>query len=175
MRRSKYYIRVMRPAYQRAVLTVEATSDEEATRLALEQAETLTERDWARQRAVRDPPVIEIFLPKAEALGESEAEVLKFVGEVQHAYALLQADLDSGEGTFIAPTWLKEQSELMVADITQDWAETLDAISEEGATAFYDWLARRKRPANVVDFFAEREKRRGAAPRDPDEDEDVPF
>ena len=32
MKRSKYYIRVMRPIFQRAILTVEATSDEAALR-----------------------------------------------------------------------------------------------------------------------------------------------
>ena len=88
---------------------------------------------------------------------------MEFVRDVQHAYALLQADLEAGEGAFIAPTWLQREPELTIADITQDWAEDLSGISDAGAQAFYDWLTRQGRPANVVDFFAERDKRRGKA------------
>jgi hypothetical protein len=168
MKRSKYYIRAMRPIFQRAIFTVEATSGEEALRSAQEHAERLTQRDWARLEAEQEPSVIEIALSEDVTEGAAEAEVLEFVNRVQHAYALLQADLESGEGTFIAPTWLKGQPELTVADITQDWAEALLGISDEGAMAFYDWLTHQGRPANVVDFLAEREKRRGRPPQDPD-------
>jgi hypothetical protein len=38
MKRSKYYVRVMRPTFQRAILTVEATSDEAAMRSAAARA-----------------------------------------------------------------------------------------------------------------------------------------
>ena len=168
MKRSKYYIRVMRPIFQRAIFTVEAASGEEALRSAQEQVELLPEREWARLEAEQEPAVIEIALQEDVTEGAAEAEVLDFVNDVQHAYALLQADLESGEGTFIAPTWLKRQPELAVADITQDWAEALLGVSEAGANAFYEWLSQQGRPANVVDFFAERDKRRGKPPQDPD-------
>jgi hypothetical protein len=171
MKRSKYYIRVMRPTFQRAVLTVEAASEQAALRSALEQAERLTERDWARFEAEREPPVIEIALSEDEMHEDTEAGVLEFLSDVQHAYALLQADLEAGEGTFIVPTWLKQQPELMIADITQDWAEALSGVSDAGANAFYDWLSRQGRPTNVVDFFAERDKRRGKPPHDTDTDD----
>jgi hypothetical protein len=68
-------------------------------------------------------------------------------------------------------SWLKRQPELAIADITQDWAEALLGISEAGSNAFYDWLSRQGRPTNVVDFFAERDKRRGRPPREPDVDD----
>ncbi len=160
MKQSKYYIRVMRPTFQRAILTVEATSDESALRLAQEQAERLTEKDWAQLEPEQEPPVIEVALSEDEAEGDTDADVLEFVSDVQHAYALLQADLEAGEGTFIVPTWLKRQPPLAIADITQDWTDALSGISEAGATAFYDWLSRQGRPTNVIDFFAERDKRR---------------
>jgi len=35
---SKYYIRVMRPIFQRAILTVEASTDKAAMRTALDRA-----------------------------------------------------------------------------------------------------------------------------------------
>ena len=171
MKRSKYYIRVMRPTFQRAILTVEAASDQAALHSALEQAERLTERDWAQLEAVREPPVIEVALSEDETEEDTEAGVLEFVSDVQHAYALLQADLENGEGAFIAPTWLQRQPELTIADITQDWAEDLSGISDAGAQAFYDWLTRQGRPTNVVDFFAERDKRRGKSSHDPDADD----
>ena len=109
-------------------------------RSALEQVERLTEKDWVPLEAEQELPVIEIALPEDETEGAAEAEVLEFLSDVQHAYALLKADLESGEGTFIVPTWLKGQPELTVADITQDWAEVLLGVSDAGANAFYDWL-----------------------------------
>jgi hypothetical protein len=170
MKKSKYYFRLMRPTFQRAILTVEATSDEAALRSAMKQAEGFTERDWARLEPVREPPVVEIALPEGETERDTEEGVLEFMTDVEHAYALLQADLEAGQGAFIAPTWLRRQSELMVADVTQDWADALSGISDANVNAFYDWLARQGRPTNVVDFFAEREKRRGIPPPDPDAD-----
>jgi hypothetical protein len=103
MKRSKYYIRVMRPTFQRAILTVEAESDQAAVRAALQQAERLTESDWARLEAVREPSVIEIALSEDETERDTEAGVLEFVSDVQHAYALLQADLESGEALSSRP------------------------------------------------------------------------
>jgi hypothetical protein len=44
----------------------------------------------------------------------------------------------------------------------------LSGISDAGAKAFYDWLTRQGCPTNVVDFLAERDKRRGTTPYDPD-------
>lgn len=161
MKRSKYYIRVMRPTFQRAILTLEATSDQAALRAALEQAERLTENDWERFESEREPLVVEIALSEDEVEEDTEAGVLDLLSDVHHAYALLQADLESGEGAFIAPTWLKRQPELMIADITKDWADALSGVSDAGAQAFYDWLTRQRHPTNVVDFLAERDKRRG--------------
>src|SRR5207244_8994798 len=106
MKKSKYYFRLMRPTFQRAILTVEATSDEAALRSAMKQAEGFTERDWARLEPVREPPVVEIALPEDETEQDTEEGVREFMTDVEHAYALLQADLENGEGAFIAPTWL---------------------------------------------------------------------
>lgn len=106
VKQSKYYFRIMRPTFQRAILTVEASSDEAAFRSAMERAEQLTERDWAQLEVVREPPVIEIAVTEDETERDTEEGVLEFVTDFQHAYALLQADLEAGEGTFIAPTWL---------------------------------------------------------------------
>jgi hypothetical protein len=114
---------------------------------------------------------MEVAISEDETEGDTEAGVLEFVSDVQYVYALLQADLEAGEGAFIAPTWLKGQPELAIADLTQDWTAALSGISDAGAKAFYDWLTQQGRPTNVVDFLAERDKRRGTTPHDPDVDD----
>ena len=160
MNRSKYYIRVMQPIFQRAILTVEASSDKAAIRLALEQASRLSDQEWAELGTEREQPIIEMALSEEEAEG-SDADRLAFLSEGDYQYALLQADLAEGEGNFIAPTWLRHQPALVIADVTQDWHEALSGIYEEGVEAFTAWLQRQIHPTNVVDFFAERDKRRG--------------
>jgi hypothetical protein len=169
--KSKYYVRVMRATFHRAILTVDAGSEEAAVRSALENAERLSEADWAQLDSEQEPPVLETVLSEEEAEGDSEADVLKYVRGRRHAYALLQADLEQGEGTFIAPIWLTDLSELAAADITQDWSEAVSGVSGEEIEAFYTWLARQDRPSNVVDFFAERDRRRGTPTDDPDVDD----
>jgi len=167
--KSRYYVRVMRPTFHRAMLAIEAGSEEEAMRSALGKTEQLSEEDWAQLETEREPPVVEMALSQEEAEGASEADVLEYVRDGRHAYALLQADLDEGEGTFIAPIWLKDLPELAAADITQDWNEALSGVSGEETEAFYVWLTRQVRPSNVVDFFAELDKRRGT----PNDDRDA--
>ena len=169
--KSIYYVRVMRPTFHRAIITVEARSEEEAMRSALGKAEQLSEKDWAQLETERESPVVEVALSREEAEGGSEADALEYVRGGRHAYALLQADLEAGEGVFIAPIWLKDLPELAAADITRDWNEALSGVCGEETEAFYAWLARQGRPSNVVDFFAERDKRRGTPTGDPDAEE----
>ena len=166
--KSKYYVRVMRPTFQRAILTVEARSEEAAVVSALKKAEQLPDADWARLGTERELPVLEMVYSKEDAEGGSEADILNYVRGAQYAYALLQADLDEGEGAFIAPMWLRAVPALAAADITQDWSEDLSGVCGEEVEAFYAWLTRQGRPSNVVDFFAERDKRRGSPAFDPD-------
>jgi len=163
---SKYYIRVMRPIFQRAILTVEASTDKAAMRAALDKAAQLTDNEWALVEAESDQPIVEIALSDEDSDG-SDADRLAFLSDVRHAYALLQADLEEGEGLFIAPTWLRHQPALWIADVTQDWSEALSGIYEEGVEAFTVWLRRQTHPTNVVNFFAERDKRRGKPDDDP--------
>ena len=167
----KYYIRVMRPTFHRTTLTLEARSEEEAVRSALWKVARFSQRDWLRIEAEVEPPVIEIVFSEEEAEGDPEAAVLEYVRNVQYEYALLQADLESGQGAFIAPMWLKDLTELAAADITRDWSEALSGVSRDEIAAFHAWLTRQGRPSNVVDFFAERDKRRGVRTEEPDRDD----
>lgn len=168
--KSKYYVRLMRPTFQRAILTVEAPSEEAAVLSALRQAEQLSEADWAELDTEREPAVLEMVFSREESESDSEADAFEYVRDGRYAYALLQADLDEGEGNFIAPMWLKDVGELAAADIAQDWSEDLSGVCDEEIEAFYAWLTRQGRPSNVVDFLAERDKRRGTPADDPDAD-----
>lgn len=167
MQKSKFHIRVMRPTFERAVLTVEASSEGAAMRAALEEAGRLTDAQWALLAAEKEEAVVEIALPEDDVDG-TDREVLAFLREAQVAYALLQADLAEASGSFIIPTWLRRQPGLAIADITGDWSEALSGIYEDGVEGFINWLGRQRRPANVVDFFAERDKRRGKSRGQPD-------
>ena len=166
--KSKYYVRVMRPTFQRAIITVEANSDEAAMRSALAEAEQLSEAAWAEMDCGPEPVVLEMVFSKEESEGDSEADAIDFVRGTEFAYALLQADLDGTEGHFLAPPWLKDLPVLAAADIAQDWSAALSAVCDEEVEAFHAWLARQERPSNVVDFLAEREKRRASPPSDSD-------
>ena len=117
MQQSIYHIRVMRPTYERAIVTVEASSEEAAMQAALQEAGRLTDEQWALQGAEREEPVVEIALPEEEAEG-SDADVLGYLIDAQYAYALLQADLAEASGSFIAPTWLRRQPGLAVPAVS---------------------------------------------------------
>lgn len=168
--KSKYYVRLMRPTFQRAILMVEAGSEEAAMRSAVNQAEQLSEAAWAELETETQQPVLEMVFSKRESAGDSEADVLEYVRGTQYAYALLQADLEGVEGHFLAPLWLKDLPALAAADIAQDWGAALSAVCDEEVEAFHAWLKRQGRPSNVVDFLAERGKRRGSPASDSDAD-----
>jgi hypothetical protein len=165
--KSKYHIRVMRPTYERAILTVEAASEESAICAALELAGRLTGDEWRVFQSARELPLVEIALSEDEADG-SDAAIRAFLNDVQHAYALLQANLAEGSGGLIVPSWLRRQPDLAIADVIQDWCDALSGIYREGVDSFINWLGRQMRPTHVVKFFAERDKRRGQHRGPPD-------
>ena len=160
MEKSKYHIRVMRATFERAIIAVEAASEKAAIGAALEEAVRLCDNEWRVIETEREPPVVEIALSEEES-EESQAAIVAYLTDIQHAYALLQANLAEGSGDFIVPSWLRRQPRLAIADITQDWNDALCGIDQEGVEEFIAWLGRQKRPINVVNFFAERRNRRG--------------
>jgi len=153
----------MRPTFERAIIAVDASSEKAAIHAALEQADRLTDNEWSLLDTEREPPVVEIALSNEEA-EDSDAAIVAFLRDVRHAYALLRADLAEGSGGFIVPSWLRYQADLMIADITQDWKDTLSRIHQEGVEAFIIWLRRQPCPTHAVNFFADRDKRRQEAP-----------
>jgi hypothetical protein len=57
---------------------------------------------------------------------------------------------------------------LAAADKAQDWSENLSGVCGEEIEAFHTWLTRQGHPSNVVEFFAQRDMRRGWPASDPD-------
>ena len=82
MKRSKYYIRVMRPIFQRAILTVEAPSEQAAMRSALEQAESMAESDWKPIRSHRWSRSLFRRTSSMEATSKGWSEGMDVVGHV---------------------------------------------------------------------------------------------
>jgi len=75
--KTKYYVRLMRPTFQRAILTVEAGDEEAALRSALQKAEHLSDADWAELDTEREPTVLEMVFSKKESEGDPEADVIE--------------------------------------------------------------------------------------------------
>jgi hypothetical protein len=168
MKKEKYYVSVMRPVYQRAVIEVHASTGGEAREQALKKAKRFSDDDWsAFGMTVSELAVTERSLPAEEFKDDSDALEF-FADHADYAYALLQANIGTGEGDIIAPRWLADCSALMVADLTSDWLGQLQDIHEEGVTGFLTWLKKKKGPANIIDFSTAREKLRGKRRHDPD-------
>jgi phosphatidylglycerophosphate synthase len=153
----------MRPTFERAILAVDAFTEKAAIHAALEQAERLTDKEWSVLDTERERPFIEIALSNEE-WEDSDAAIVAFLRDVQHAYALLQANLAEGGGGIIVPSWLRYQTDLTIADITQDWKDTLSRIHQEGVEAFISWLRGQTYPTHAMNFFAARDKRRREDP-----------
>lgn len=150
MQKSKYYIRLMRPTFERAILTVEASSEEAAMRAALKQPGRLTDDEWALLEAERAQPVVELVLPEEEADG-SDDDRLAYLRDVRHAYALLQADLAEAAGSFIVPTWLRRQPGLAIADIRKTGARRSREFMRKGWKGLLPGLAgRRSQPMSWI-------------------------
>ena len=57
-----------------------------------------------------------------------------------YEYMLLQANLETGEGRVVFQPWLAHCSDLMIADVTQDWVDQMQGIRDEGLDSFFDEL-----------------------------------
>lgn len=67
-------------------------------------------------------------------------------------YALLRADLFSGEGSLVPQPWMKHTNPLLLADLSSDWGEQVEGLSESSAGEYVDWLEAQKPPANLIPF-----------------------
>jgi hypothetical protein len=72
-------------------------------------------------------------------MDEPPLEVLRSLVN-HHRYMLLRANIDSGEGETLLQPWMRNCSDLMVADVCDDWSGQLAELGEEGWGQFMDWL-----------------------------------
>ena len=81
--KTKYYVRLMRPIFQRVILTVEVSSDEAALRAALQESEQLPEAAWAEMETERELAVPEMVFSKDDLEGDSDANAIDYVRDAK--------------------------------------------------------------------------------------------
>jgi hypothetical protein len=144
----KYRVRLMRPIFQIAVVEVEANCEDDAILEAIIQADTVPEQAWSGEF---DPESYFYDAHSIEEVSEAEDDYISDgieddcipeVIEDDRKYLLLRGDIDSGTGAVPFQPWMTEISDLMVADLCQDWCADLADLEEAGMAGFYAALER---------------------------------
>lgn len=148
----KYFVRLVRPVFQEALVEVEAGSDAEAAELALDLAEGLADRDW---RGFFDPSAyshhIARVASKDDLDGDSPEQAVA-LDVSDKCYMLLEADTDSGEGAVLPQPWMQNVSSLMATDLTSDWIGELGDLKADGLRSFLKELEEHQLPPGVASF-----------------------
>lgn len=151
MRKTRFRVRLVRPVFQYVDVEVEAEEESEALSSALAGAETVPDSEW---HGNFDPDEYGADAVAVDDTAEIDEEIFESIAG-EKKYLLLKADIDSGEGEVLYQPWMREISDLMVADLCSDWSGELAEAEEVGAERFYDWLERHARflkdgPAKVI-------------------------
>jgi hypothetical protein len=125
MEQRKFYIRLVRPVFEAVVVEVEAENEEIAEAAALIQAESIEGEHWV---GTFDPASYCCDAQYVISAEEAEGDFIFSEIENERKYALLQADLDSGEGRMLFQPWMDEIDDLMWADVCMDWSNQLEAL-----------------------------------------------
>lgn len=133
----KHYVRVCRPRFEVALIEVETDDCESAERLALAQADGTDAGGWwllpfdrsaYRAHVERCTPANHI----ADAIGAKSPEP-----DEDTRYALLHADVNSGEGEVVLQPWFTDHApDLMEHDLCRDWIEALQQHADDGLVGF---------------------------------------
>jgi hypothetical protein len=161
-----YWVKIVRPVFQTALIEVSAKSAEEAAMVAIKKAEGLRATSWTGQfDPERYTCDIQAVLPSTDR--EPNESPKEFMSSTTTEYLLLRADTNAGEGTTSPQPWLDQCSNLMLADLCGDWIGQLDELEQEGLEGFYSWVgdevekAKQSKPANVVPFLPYFMRRKG--------------
>lgn len=159
MDKKRFRVRLVRPVFQFVDVEVEAGEENEALFTALAGVETIPEDAW---HGSFDPDEYGIDAVAVDDAADSDEEIFTAIAE-DKKYLLLKADTDSGEGEVLYQPWMRDISDLMVADLCSDWSGELAEASEVGAERFYDQLERHARflkegPAKVIPLRRPREE-----------------
>lgn len=128
-------VHLMRPIFQRTIVSLKASTKTEAVRLALDASASIPSRDWKGQFQWGYYNVV------AEHVVAANRARLPH-GRVRQAgrnddirdlrYMLLRANTFEGEGKVLVPRWLTQQSDLMLLDLTRYWIDELQGIYANG-------------------------------------------
>jgi hypothetical protein len=151
MGKKRFRVRLVRPVFQYVDVEVEAGEEDEALATALAGAETIPDGAWC---GTFDPDEYGVDAVAVGGASEMDEEIFTSISK-NKMYLLLKADTDSGEGEVLYQPWIREISDLMLADLCSDWGAELAEVEEEGAERFYERLERHARflkegPAKVI-------------------------
>ena len=116
--RHRFAIKLMRPIFQTAVITVDAASEEHAVRLAFRKASRLKEEEWvgsfdARKYRYDLQNVLDAteFSDEATETSVTAADFAKDLCEMHITeYLLLKADIEGGQGEAVNQPWLTRRA-----------------------------------------------------------------
>jgi|GEM_PF-3732903 len=124
-----FVVNLMRPVFQRAALTMVASSEPKAVERALQGAALIPETAWTgRFEPERYDYVVEEVARNSGKIRKMDTR--------HHLYLLLRGATFWGEGSVVIQPWLQKQTGLMVLDLTRDWIDALERIynnDEDGA------------------------------------------
>jgi hypothetical protein len=155
MEQRKFLVRLVRPVFEVAVVEVEAMNEEMAEAAALIQAQSIEDEHWV---GAFDPGSYGCDAQYVIPAEEAEDDFIFSGIENERKYALLKANLDSGEGRMMFQPWMNEIDDLMSADLCMDWGNQLEALLLEGAESYFGWLTKSLEPpkearlAKVIPF-----------------------
>lgn len=172
MKGRMFTVRLARPLIEVADVEVEATSADEARSIALRHAAGDGTVVWQSYDgadfegctdvvAVVDHREIEDSNKDRHSMAESNpaadnlepASVAEALGDrlLDRRWALLAADVNGGEGSVVAPSWLLGSiNELMMADLTSDWIDALTDLNAKASGGY----------ASELELLAERVARK---------------
>lgn len=157
----RYWVRLVRPVFEKTTVEVAAASEEDAVTKALEAVATIPDTSWAGTFEADNYGIdaTEVVADSDLSAGESGEDVLAR-GDEDIRYLPLVADINSGEGMLQMQPWLLECNALMFADVLGDWKRQIEKVDTEGSENLSDWLEDlRKRlgpqlPDNVASFMS---------------------
>ncbi len=137
-----FRVKLARPVFEIAIVDVEAADHDEARRLAKRQAPALPDKAWV---GAFDPmkyghDVQDLTDSRDVDEGEIDPEALAMTPEPDEDvhYALLRADMFSGEGETLLQPWMIGESKLIITDLAGDWIDALEEIRETDINELFE-------------------------------------
>ena len=128
-------VHLMRPIFQRTIMSLDASTKTEAVRLALDASASIPSGDWRGQFQWGYYNVVAEHVVAVNRARRPHGRVGQAGrnDDIRNLrYVLLRADTFDGEGKVLVPRWLTQQSELMLLDLTRYWIDELQGIYENG-------------------------------------------